>query len=241
MAGQTIFGPGGMPERINYRGGVGGGGRNWDPNTQRRGGWARKPGGAVTPGWGGGTTQGGGGFAGQGGGGGGGNANANWNIAQNPMLDAVFKRFDELWGKSEELGKKGFNAEPAIQDYERMRAQGMKQAQAQAGQRGLNAGLGSLAATQNFMQGTEQGAQKIAADQYNTGLNFQKDLLGQMASALSGQGNVANNSAQAQLGLMNAGINAQQVNQDYQLKMAQLPLQMQQAQLSALSQLLSLL
>ncbi len=178
--------------------------------------------------------------SGSAGGGGGAGTATNWSVQANPYLDQVFNRFNDLWGRYDELGKEAPNPEPAIQDYQRMRRQGWDEALAAAGRRGLTGGL-SLAGAQNYLQGTEQGAQKIAADWGNTALNFKKDLLTGMAGALTGQTGAASSAQAGQLGLMSAANDAlaRQQNYDY-LMNVQAPLQLMQAQLSAATQLAGL-
>lgn len=167
-------------------------------------------------------------------------AGANWNVQANPYLDQVFNRFNDLWGRYDTLSKEAPDPEKAIQDYQRVRRQGWDEALAGAGRRGLTGGL-ALSQAQNYMQGTEQGAQGLAADWRNRALDFQKELLTGMTGALSGQGNVGSNIAGAQLGLSQLANDAQSRQQQYDYLMnVQAPLQLMQAQLSAATQLAGL-
>lgn len=180
----------------------------------------------------GGGTTGGGGFV---------QPSQSWSsTAANPYLDKVFSRFDDLMKQYDSLGTESMDSNPEIQDYQRMRAQGLKQVASESGHRmGQGGGL-ATSLLQSHGQGTEQGAQKIAADVRNRGLNFKKDLLGSMAGALSGQGNVGSQSAQAQLGLLTAGNEAQRNMMENNYRMARLPMEFMNANISAAAQLAAL-
>lgn len=178
------------------------------------------------PGTPGGGIPGGGGGGGAGGGGG----TATGNIQANPYLDKAFKYFEDLWGKAGELENETYNKEPAIQDYQRMRAQGLKELEAGAGGRGFGPGTGmSLAQMQTYGQGTEQGAQGLAGNLWNAGLNQRTALLSNMANILGGLGGVGGNIASNQLGLSNLGLGYAQLGADTLYKQQMLALEQAKA------------
>lgn len=152
------------------------------------------------------------------------------DVQANPYLDKAFKYFEDLWGQAGDLSKETYNKEPALQDYANQRAYALKDAAAQSGARGFAPGTGmSLAQSQNYLQGTEQGTQALAGNLWNAGLKARTDLLGQMGGILGGMGGVGNNIAQNQLGLLNQGLEQQKFGLDSWYKTNMLPIEMEKA------------
>jgi hypothetical protein len=152
------------------------------------------------------------------------------NIQANPYLDKAFKYFEELWGKSKDLEGETYNKEPAIQDYERMRSQGMKEQQAGAGAKGFGPGTGmSLSQMQQYGQGTEQGAQGLAGNLWNQGLTQRTALLNNMGNILQGLGGVGNNIAGNELGTGQLGLGYATLGSNTALKLQELALEQERA------------
>lgn len=164
-------------------------------------------------------------------------------VDPNPYLDRIFNRFEELYGRSGDLYDKALDPTAALEDYKDLRAQGMKEAQAQAGRRGFAPGTGmSLAQTQDILNRSQQGEHELAADWQNRGLEFQKSLLGTMGGILGGAAGVGAGIGQEQLGWGRQGLEAQQLAADSWYKSQMLPIEMERArsanlaaQMSALS------
>lgn len=194
------------------------------------------------------------GWGGGGGGGGGSRGGApppgqtQANVQDNPYLKEVMGYYRDLWGQANTLSGKAMDPNAAIKQYQRDRAQGFADAQAGAGSRGFGPGTGmSIAQMANYGNKTDQGSQKLAVDVNNQGLNFQKDLLGQMASGLAGMTGAAGANAQNQLGLLNYGNDARKTDVDAWYKENQLAndrmqikTQNQVAQINAMVQLAGL-
>jgi hypothetical protein len=165
------------------------------------------------------------------------------NVEVNPYLSQVFGMYKDLLKQGQDLYGKALDPTSAIQNYEDMRAQGMKELQAQSGARGFRPGTGmSLAQQQDYLMGSDQGEQQLAADWQNKGLQFQAGLLGQLGNLVGGAGGTGANIAQNQLGLLGQGLQQQQYALDAWYKQNMLPIEMQKArndmlvsQMSALS------
>lgn len=186
--------------------------------------------------------------AGSGGGGGGGNvtqggggmATNNTNTQANPYLDQVFNRFNDLWGKYDTLSKEEYDPNVDIQNFQKTRAQGLKELNANLGARGMRGGGLAASQLQSYANSTNQGAQEVAASAHDKNLSFQKDLLSGMTGALTGQGGVGQSSAQHQLGLLNANNEATKNLFDNNYRMALLPSEIMRNNMSAMSQILAL-
>jgi hypothetical protein len=176
-------------------------------------------------------------------------ASFNTNVQANPYLAKAFGYFDELWGKSKGLYDEALDPTSAIQNYQDMRAQGLKEVEANAGSRGFGRGTGMTLAQQgNYLAGSQQGEQELAADWRNKGLQFQSGLLGQMTGLLGGMTGAGNAIAGNQLGLLGQGLEQQKFGLDAWYKSNMLPIEMERAksnvltsQLSALSSIASML
>ena len=173
---------------------------------------------------------------------------AQANVQDNPYLKEVMGYYRDLWGQAQALSGKAMDPTAAIKQYQRDRTQGLADAQAMAGNRGFAPGTGmSIAQMANYGNKSDQGSQKLAVDVNNQGLNFQKDLLGQMTSGLAGFTGAAGANAQNQLGLLNYGNDARRTEVDAWYKenqlaneRAQIKTQNQVAQINAMAQLAGL-
>ena len=170
------------------------------------------------------------------------------NVQDNPYLKEVMGYYRDLWGQAQTLSGQALDPTAAIKQYQRDRTQGLADTQAGAGARGFAPGTGmSIAQMSNYGNKSDQGSQKIAVDVKNQGLNFQKDLLGQMASGLAGFTGAAGANAQNQLGLLNYGNDSRRTDIDAWYKenqlaneRTQIKTQNQVAQINAMVQLAGL-
>lgn len=180
--------------------------------------WLQKPQGGA--GGGGPVQRGGGGRA----------ADLTTRVDPNPYLDKIFGRFEGLFDQSQELYGKAPDPTAALENYKDLRAQGLKEATAQAGQRGFAPGTGmSLAQTQDILSRSQQGEQELTADWANRALDFQKDLLGTMGGVLSGAAGVGAGIGQEQLGYGQLGLDTQRHQLDAWYKGQMLPIEMERA------------
>ena len=164
------------------------------------------------------------------------------NIQANPYLDKVFGYFDELWGKAGDLSKETYNKDPAIQDYQDTRAQGYKEAQAMSGGRGFGPGTGmSIAQMQRYGDTSERGEQELAGNLWNSGLNQRTQLLNNMAGILGGMTGAGSAIAGNQLGLMGQGLEQAKFGLDAWYKTNMLPIEMEKAKSSLVSNQLAAL
>jgi hypothetical protein len=169
-------------------------------------------------------------------------------VQDNPYLKEVMGYYRDLWGQAQTLSGKAMDPTAAIKQYQRDRTQGLADTQAGAGARGFAPGTGmSIAQMANYGNKSDQGSQKIAVDVKNQGLNFQKDLLGQMASGLAGFTGAAGKNADNQLGLLNYGNDSRRTDIDAWYKenqlaneRTQIKTQNQVAQINAMVQLAGL-
>jgi hypothetical protein len=151
-------------------------------------------------------------------------------VDPNPYLDKIFNRFESLYGQAQDLYGKAPDPTAALQNYQDLRAQGMREAQAQAGRRGFAPGTGmSLAQTQDILSRSQQGEQELTADWANRALEFQKGLLGTMGGVLGGAAGVGAGIGQEQLGWGGQGLAAQQHQLDAWYKGQMLPIEMEKA------------
>ena len=170
------------------------------------------------------------------------------NVQDNPYLKEVMGYYRDLWGQAQTLSGQAQDPTAAIKQYQRDRTQGLADTQAGAGARGFAPGTGmSIAQMANYGNKSDQGSQKIAVDVKNQGLNFQKDLLGQMASGLAGFTGAADANAKGQLGLLNYGNDSRRTDIDAWYKenqlaneRTQIKTQNQVAQINAMVQLAGL-
>lgn len=163
-------------------------------------------------------------------------ANFNTNIQANPYLDQVFGYFNDLWGQAGDLSKETYNKDPAIQDYQDTRAQGLKEAQAMSGQRGFGPGTGmSMAQMQQYGDTSNRGEQELAGNLWNAGLNQRTQLLGQMANVLGGMTGAGSAIANNQLGMGNLGLEQAKYGLDAWYKTNMLPIEMEKAKASLLT------
>lgn len=154
----------------------------------------------------------------------------NSNVAPNPYLDKIFNRFQGLFDQSQDLYGKALDPTPALENYKDLRAQGMKEAQAQAGGRGFSPGTGmSLSQTSDLLNRSQQGEQELTADWQNRGMEFQKGLLGTMGGILGGAGSVGQGIGQEQLGYGRLGLDTQRHLSDSWYKTQMLPIEMEKA------------
>ena len=169
-------------------------------------------------------------------------------VQDNPYLKEVMGYYRDLWGQAQTLSGQAQDPTAAIKQYQRDRTQGLADTQAGAGARGFAPGTGmSIAQMANYGNKSDQGSQKIAVDVKNQGLNFQKDLLGQMASGLAGFTGAADANAKGQLGLLNYGNDSRRTDIDAWYKenqlaneRTQIKTQNQVAQINAMVQLAGL-
>ena len=209
----------------------------------------QKHGGAAVP-WNSSESGGGGGGGGGGSRGGapppGGQSQAT--VQDNPYLKEVMGYYRDLWGQTQTLSGQALDPTAAIKQYQRDRTQGLADTQAMSGSRGFAPGTGmSIAQMSNYGNKSDQGSQKIAVDVKNQGLNFQKDLLGQMSTGLAGMTGAASANAQNQLGLLNYGNESRRTDVDAWYKenqlaneRTQIKTQNQVAQINAMVQLAGL-
>jgi len=170
------------------------------------------------------------------------------NVQDNPYLKEVMGYYRDLWGQAQTLSGKAMDPTAAIKQYQRDRTQGLADTQAMSGSRGFAPGTGmSIAQMSNYGNKSDQGSQKLAVDVKNQGLNFQKDLLGQMATGLAGFTGAADANAKNQLGLLNYGNDSRRTDIDAWYKenqltneRQQLKTQNQMAQIQAMLQLAGL-
>lgn len=152
------------------------------------------------------------------------------NVEVNPYLKQVFGMYQDLMKQGQDLYGKALDPTAAIQNYQDMRAQGLKELQAQSGSRGFRPGTGmSLAQSQDYLMGSDQGEQQLAADWQNQGLQFQAGLLGQLGNLVGGAGGTGNAIAQNQLGLLGQGLDQSRFALDAWYKQNMLPIEMQKA------------
>ena len=158
------------------------------------------------------------------------------DIQANPYLSEVFGMYKDLLGQAKNLYGEALDPTAALQSYQDLRAQGLKELQAQTGARGFAPGTGlSLAQSQDYLSRAQQGEQGLAADWRNRGLQFQAQVLGQMASALGGAGRTGADIAGNQLGLAGQGLDAMRFGLDAWYKQNMLPIELERARSQTLS------
>lgn len=166
----------------------------------------------------------------------------NTNVQANPYLDKAFGYFDDLWKKAGELEGETYNKDPAIQDYQDTRAQGYKEAQAGAASRGFGPGTGmSMAQMQRYGDTSERGEQELAGNLWNAGLTQRTQLLNNMSNILGGMTGAGSAIANNQLGLMGQGLEQAKYGLDAWYKSNMLPIEMEKAKSSLISNQLSAL
>jgi len=157
-------------------------------------------------------------------------------VDPNPYLDQIFNRYNSLFQRAEDLYGKAPDPTAALEDYKDLRAQGMREAQAQAGARGFAPGTGmSLAQTQDLLNRSQQGEHELTSNWANQALMFQKDLLGSMGNVLSGAAGVGAGIGQEQLGWGAQGLDAQRLAADSWYKANMLPIEMEKAKTANLA------
>lgn len=146
----------------------------------------------------------------------------------NPYLKQAFEAYQKLLAQAQELYNKAPDQQGAIENFERTRAQGLKELQARAGSQGFGPGTGmSIAQMQNYGQDSMQGEQGLSTQLYNQGLQHQKDILGQLGQLALGMTGAGGNIAANQLGNRGASLAESQFGFDSWLKSQLLPYQMQ--------------
>lgn len=155
---------------------------------------------------------------------------AGQNIQANPFLAETFGYFRDLWNKAGDLSNETYNKEPAIQDYQRTRAQGLKEIQANAGRQGFGPGTGlNVSQMGGYGRDTEQGAQALAGNLWNAGLDQRTRLLDNMSQILGGMGGVGASTAANQAQLAGLGQQASRDAVDAWYKTNMLPIEMEKA------------